>query len=173
MSGKIPTALGLTGGIASAWPRLTTLVFQGRGHFFMYIPYSRLAEASSKQAWQDHLRTLTYPNVLHCPVADPPNLRRGFVLGYLLGGIAATTHEWNDTNRTWSSYEAWENPSATALAVFLNAAAGAFFCCRPPICHLRRRLVGESGKVFEGEWIKWTLTYLYLTMIELAEPPRG
>ena len=71
MSGKIPTALGLTGGIASAWPRLTTLVFQGRGHFFMYIPYSRLAEASSKQAWQDHLRTLTYPNVLHCPAVDP------------------------------------------------------------------------------------------------------
>ncbi len=80
MSGKIPTALGLTGGIASAWPRLTTLVFQGRGHFFMYIPYSRLAEASSKQAWQDHLRTLTYPNVLHCPAVDPPNLRRGFLL---------------------------------------------------------------------------------------------
>jgi hypothetical protein len=32
LSGKIPTALGLIGGIASAWPRLATLVIQGRGH---------------------------------------------------------------------------------------------------------------------------------------------
>ena len=60
-----------------------------------------------------------------------------------------------------------------APAVFLNAAAGAFFWCRPPIRHLRRRLVGESGKVLEGEWIKWTPTYLYLTMIELLVPLRG
>ena len=40
LSGKIPTALGLIGGIASAWPRLATLVFQGRGHFiYVYPPF--------------------------------------------------------------------------------------------------------------------------------------
>lgn len=46
----------------------------------MYIPYSRLAEASSKQAWQDHLRTLTYPNVLHCPAVDPQTCGGAFFL---------------------------------------------------------------------------------------------
>jgi hypothetical protein len=33
--------------------------------------------------------------------------------------------------------------------------------------------VSKSGKLFEGECIKWTPTYLYLTMIELLVPLRG
>ncbi len=44
---------------------------------------------------------------------------------------------------------------------------------RPPIRNLGRRLARESGKIFEGECIKWTLTYLYLIMIELLVPLRG
>ena len=47
-------------------------------------------------------------------------------MDYPLGGIASTRHEWNDTHSTWSSYEAWEKPSAQALAVSLDA-AGVFF----------------------------------------------
>jgi hypothetical protein len=34
------------------------------GPFFVYTCHSRLAEASSKQAWHDHFRTITYPDAL-------------------------------------------------------------------------------------------------------------
>ncbi len=33
--------------------------------------------------------------------------------------------------------------------------------------------LAKSGKLFEGECIKWTPTYLYLTMIELLVPLKG
>ncbi len=56
---------------------------------------------------------------------------------------------------------------------FAPASVGAFFWCRPPIRNLGRRSASESGKIYEGECIKWTLTYLYLTMIELLVPPKG
>jgi hypothetical protein len=54
-----------------------------------------------------------------------------------------------------------------------RANGGAFFWCRPPIRNLVRRPVSKSGKLYEEECIKWTPTYLYLTMIELLVPPKG
>ena len=48
-----------------------------------------------------------------------------------------------------------------------------FLFVQTPIRNLGRRPVSKSGKLFEGECIKWTRTYLYLTMIALLVPLRG